>query len=222
LTESNLKSPISNNKPGGETGAAKRSSSFSDWARRWSAGLIEPIAGALGRMGLTPNLLTLIGLVLIFATAIVIALGYTIWGGVLFLLSGLFDALDGTLARLTNRKTRFGAFLDSTCDRYADAAILFGMMIPFLRAGQPTQVILAFAAVVGSVLVSYTRARAEGLGIECKVGLLTRLERFIIIAVGLLFNWVTPALWVLAVLTNFTAIQRIVYVWQVTRGNDLA
>jgi CDP-diacylglycerol--glycerol-3-phosphate 3-phosphatidyltransferase len=184
--------------------------------------LIEPVAGALGRMGLTPNMLTLIGLALIFVTAVVIALGYTTWGGALFLLSGLFDALDGTLARLTNRKTRFGAFLDSTSDRYADAAILFGMMVPFLRAGQPTQVILAFVAVVGSVLVSYTRARAEGLGLECKVGLLTRLERFIIIAVGLLFNRVTPVLWVMAVLTNFTAIQRIVYVWQVTRGNDQA
>jgi len=199
-----------------------RPASFSDWARGWSARLIEPVAGALGRMGLTPNMLTLIGLALIFVTAVVIALGYTTLGGALFLLSGVFDALDGTLARLTNRKTRFGAFLDSTSDRYADAAILFGMMVPFLRAGQPTQVILAFVAVVGSVLVSYTRARAEGLGLECKVGLLTRLERFIIIAVGLLFNWVTPVLWVMAVLTNFTAIQRIVYVWQVTRGNDLA
>ena len=197
-----------------------RPASFSDWARGWSARLIEPVAGALGRMGLTPNMLTLIGLALIFVTAVVIALGYTTWGGALFLLSGLFDALDGTLARLTNRKTRFGAFLDSTSDRYADAAILFGMMFPFLRAGQQTEVVLAFVAVVGSVLVSYTRARAEGLGLECKVGLLTRLERFLIVAVALFFNWVTLALWVLAVLTHFTAIQRIVYVWQNTRGGD--
>jgi CDP-diacylglycerol--glycerol-3-phosphate 3-phosphatidyltransferase len=141
---------------------------------------------------------------------------------VLYLLSGVFDALDGTLARLTNRKTRFGAFLDSTSDRYADAAILIGMMIPFLRAGQQMQVILAFIALIGSVLVSYTRARAEGLGLECKVGLLTRLERFLIVAIALLFNWVTPALWVLAILTNFTALQRIVYVWVITRGNDQA
>lgn len=182
--------------------------------------MIVPVAAALGRMGLTPDMLTLIGLVLILVTAVVIALGHTAWGGVLFILSGIFDALDGTLARLTNRKTRFGAFLDSTSDRYADAAILFGMMFPFLRAGQQTEVVLAFVAVIGSVLVSYTRARAEGLGLECKVGLLTRLERFLIVAVALFFNWVTPALWVLAVLTHFTAIQRIVYVWQSTRGGD--
>lgn len=181
---------------------------------------MAPAAIGLGRMGLTPNILTLIGLALIFVTAVVIALGYSFWGGVLFILSGLFDALDGTLARVTNRQTRFGAFLDSTSDRYADAAILFGMMFPFLRAGQQTEVILAFVAVIGSVLVSYTRARAEGLGLECKVGLLTRLERFLIVALALFFNWVTPALWVLAVLANFTAIQRIVYVWRITRGSD--
>jgi CDP-diacylglycerol--glycerol-3-phosphate 3-phosphatidyltransferase len=165
-------------------------------------------------------MLTVIGLALIFVTAVVIALGYPFWGGVLFVLSGIFDALDGTLARAMNRKTRFGAFLDSTCDRYADGVILLGMMIPYLRAGSQTEVILAFVAVIGSVLVSYTRARAEGLGLECKVGLLTRLERFIIIAVGLFFNWVTPALWVLAALTNFTAIQRVVYVWKITRKSE--
>jgi CDP-diacylglycerol--glycerol-3-phosphate 3-phosphatidyltransferase len=198
----------------------KAPASFSDWARGWSARLIEPVAMVLGRMGLTPNMLTLVGLALILVTAVVIALGHPFWGGVLFILSGIFDALDGTLARMTNRKTRFGAFLDSTSDRYADGAILFGMMIPYLRAGRRAEVILAFVAVVGSVLVSYTRARAEGLGLECKVGLLTRLERFIVIAVALMFGWITPALWVLAVLTNFTAIQRIVYVWQVTRKSD--
>jgi len=194
--------------------------SFSDWVRGWCAKLIAPVAVALGRAGLTPNMLTLIGLAVILVAAVVIALGHTTWGGVLFILSGFFDALDGALARLTDRKTRFGAFLDSTSDRYADAAILFGMMFPFLRTGQQTEVILAFVAVIGTVLVSYTRARAEGLGLECKVGLLTRLERFLIIAVALIFNWVTLALWMLAVLTHFTAIQRIVDVWRITRGSD--
>ncbi len=197
-----------------------RPTSFSDWARTWSAKLIVPVATALGRMGLTPDMLTLGGLAFVFVTAVVIALGHPFWGGVLFILSGIFDALDGTLARVANRKTRFGAFLDSTSDRYADGAILFGMMIPYLRAGQQTEVVLAFVASIGSVLVSYTRARAEGLGLECKVGLLTRLERFIMVAVGLLFNLVTPTLWGMAVLTHFTAIQRIVYVWQITRGSD--
>ena len=196
------------------------STSFSDWVRTWDDKFLVPMATALGRLGFTPNRLTLIGLVLILITAVVLGLGYTTWGGVLFLLSGIFDALDGTLARLTNCKTRFGAFLDSTCDRYADAAILIGVMIPYLRAGQQAQVILAFVALIGSLLISYTRARAEGLGLECKIGLLTRFERFLIIAIGLIFNGVTPMLWVLAVLANFTALQRIVHVWRMTRGND--
>lgn len=204
MTESNLKHPFS----------------LSDWVRTWDGKILTPVAAVLGRLGLTPNMLTLIGLVSIWFSAVILALGYTTWGGVLFLFSGMLDALDGTLARLTNRKTRFGAFLDSTCDRYADAAILIGMMIPFLQAGQPTQVILAFVALVGSVLISYTRARAEGLGIECRVGLLTRLERFLIIAVGLILNQVTWTLWILAVLTNLTALQRVVYVWQITRRDD--
>jgi CDP-diacylglycerol--glycerol-3-phosphate 3-phosphatidyltransferase len=196
------------------------STSFSDWARRWGARFLVPVASLLARLGLTPNKLTLMGLALTCAVAFVLALGHTTEGGWLFLLAGAFDALDGTLARLMDCKTRFGAFLDSTCDRYSDAIILMGMMIPFLRAGQHTQVILAFASIIGSVLVSYTRARAEGLGLECKVGLLTRFERFLIIAAALIFNQVTLVLWLLAVLTNFTALQRILHVWRLTRGND--
>jgi CDP-diacylglycerol--glycerol-3-phosphate 3-phosphatidyltransferase len=94
------------------------------------------------------------------------------------------------------------------------------MMVPFLRAGRHTEVILAFVSIIGSVMVSYTRARAEGLGLECKVGLLTRFERFLIIAVALILNQVTPVLWLLAVLTNLTALQRIAHVWRITRGND--
>jgi CDP-diacylglycerol--glycerol-3-phosphate 3-phosphatidyltransferase len=211
VTESNIKSHQSNVKPD------QPPASFSDRARGWSARLVVPMATALGRLGFTPDGLTLIGLALILATAVVLALGHNVWGGALFIIAGIFDALDGTLARVTNRQTRFGAFLDSTCDRYADAAILFGVMVPFLQKGQQIEVMLAFIALVGSVLVSYTRARAEGLGLECKVGLLTRFERFIIIAIGLFFNLVTPMLWVMAILTNVTAIQRMVHVWTITR-----
>ena len=197
-----------------------RPASFSDWARIWGARLLVPAATVLARWGWTPNKLTLLGLVLTVGVAVVLALGHTTLGGWLFLLAGVFDALDGTLARVTNRRTRLGAFLDSTCDRYADAAILMGMMIPFLQAGEHMQVILAFVSIIGSVLVSYTRARAEGLGLECKVGLLTRFERFLIIAAALILNQVTLVLWLLAVLTHFTALQRILHVWRVTRGND--
>lgn len=198
----------------------KRPTSFSDWARTWGGKLLTPVAGALGQLGLTPNLLTLLGLALNLGVAVVLALGYTLWGGWLLLLAGIFDALDGTLARLMGQQTVFGAFLDSTCDRYSEAVVLMGLMIPFLRNGQQIQVALIFAALIGSVLISYTRARAEGLGLECKVGLLTRFERFLIMAVALILGLVTPALWILAVLTHVTALQRIVHVWRITREND--
>ncbi len=200
----------------------KRPATFSDWARIWGGKLLVPAAGVLARLGLTPNAVTLIGFALTLVVGAVLALGYTTRGGWLLLLAGVFDALDGTLARLMGRKTRFGAFLDSTCDRYSDAAILFGLMLPFLRAGQQgqAQIILIFVTLVGSILISYTRARAEGLGLECKVGLLTRLERFLIIAAALILNLVTPALWLLAILTNITALQRVIYVWRITRGQD--
>ena len=200
----------------------KRPASFSEWARTWGGKIAAPVARVLERLGLTPNGVTLFGLALNFGVAVVLALGYTAWGGWLLLLAGAFDALDGALARQMNRKTRFGGFLDSTCDRYAEAAIFLGLMIPFLRAGPQgqMQVILIFVTLVGSILVSYTRARAEGLGLDCKVGLLTRLERFLIMAAALILNQVTLALWFLAVLTHFTALQRIAYVRRITREND--
>ena len=200
----------------------KRPASFSEWARTWGEKITMPVARVLERLGLTPNAATLLGLALNFGVAVMLALGYTTWGGWLLLLAGAFDALDGALARQMNRKTRFGGFLDSTCDRYAEAAIFLGLMIPFLRAGSQgqVQVILIFVTLVGSILISYTRARAEGLGLDCKVGLLTRLERFLIMAAALILNQVTLALWFLAVLTHFTALQRISYVWRITREND--
>ncbi len=200
----------------------KPPASFSEWARRWGEAITAPVARTLGRLGLSPNAATLLGLALNFCVAVVLGLGHTSLGGWLLLFAGAFDALDGALARQMNRKTRFGGFLDSTCDRYAEAAIFLGLMIPYLRAGSQgqVQVILIFVTLVGSVLISYTRARAEGLGLECKVGLLTRLERFLIMAAALILNQVTLALWFLAVLTHFTALQRIVYVRRITREND--
>ncbi len=197
--------------------------SFSDWARTWGAKVLVPVAGLLAQLGVTPNLLTLVGLGLTLVVAALLAWGYTSWGGWLLLLAGVFDALDGTLARLTGHMTRFGAFLDSTCDRYADAAILIGLSIPFMRAGDQGHIplVLIFVTLVGSLLTSYTRARAEGLGVECQVGLLPRLVRFLIMAVALISGQVTPALWLLAVLTNLTALQRIWHVWRVTREKEL-
>ncbi len=194
---------------------------LSDWARRWSARLLQPAVRLLARLGFSPNSVTLIGLALNLGVALLLAKGLLLWGGILMLLAGLFDALDGSLARLTGRQTRFGAFLDSTLDRYSEALTLLGLMWFYLGTNSRIEVMLIAASLVGSILVSYTRARAEGLGLECKGGLLTRLERVIIISAALILGLVQPALWLVAILTNFTALQRIIYVWQATgRGTE--
>jgi len=130
------------------------------------------------------------------------------------LFAASFDALDGALARLTGRQSRFGAFFDSTLDRYSEAVIYGGLLIYYVDQGVRTEPLLVYAAIIGSLMVSYSRARAEGLGLECKVGIATRLERVLIIAAGLILNQVTLALWLVAIFANLTAVQRIVYVWQ--------
>ncbi len=203
---------------------------FTAWARKFFKGFLERVARVFQRLGLTPNQLTLIGLLLQAVVAGVIALGYLTAGGVLLIFSAIFDAFDGTLARLTGQASRFGAFFDSTLDRYAEALVLFGLLI--YVSGQPdsrVEVLLIFAAVVGSLLVSYTRAKAESLGIPCTEGILTRAERVALLIIGLLFaSWqpiaalppvLTLVLWLLAILSNVTAIQRIAAVRKTTRGD---
>jgi len=141
-------------------------------------------------------------------------------GGLLAALVGLLDALDGALARLTGQKSRFGAFLDSFVDRLCEAVLYLGLLIFYTRHGARQEIMLIYAAIVGSLLISYARARAEGLGLECKVGLLTRMERIAILSLALILNRMSIALWVLAILTNFTALQRVYHVWRITRGNS--
>jgi CDP-diacylglycerol--glycerol-3-phosphate 3-phosphatidyltransferase len=138
--------------------------------------------------------------------------------GILLIVAAIFDAIDGALARLLNRVTRFGAFLDSTMDRFSEAALFLGVLIHFYYGrGTATEVILCYVTIVGSLMVSYTRARAEGLGVSVRGGLLTRFERMVILIIGLLLNQLTVALWILAPLTNFTALQRVWLVWWATR-----
>ena len=185
-----------------------------DWARKWSVVLIRPIAEFLARMGLTPNAVTVLGLALTVAVAAVIATGQTQLGGVLLILTLAFDAVDGTLARLTGATSRFGAFLDSTLDRWAEVALYSALIWLLLQQGQDAGVMLAAAAMATSLLVSYTRARAEGVGIPCKEGLLTRLERMILLIAGLILNQIILALAVIAVLAGVTAVQRIWATWQ--------
>jgi CDP-diacylglycerol--glycerol-3-phosphate 3-phosphatidyltransferase len=184
--------------------------------------VLKPIGEALHRMGITANMITFAGLVGNVIGAVLIATGHITWGGVLVLLMGPFDALDGTLARLQGPVTKFGSLLDSVIDRYSELVILGGLLAYYLTQPQldGTACLLVFLAAAGSVMVSYVKARAEGLGLTVNVGLLTRVERYLVTAPALVFNVPMVALWVLAVLANFTALQRMWHVWK-TAGNQL-
>jgi len=179
----------------------------------------EPIGRALARTGMTPNALTVVGCILNFGVGAILALGYQWQGGILVLVVGAFDTLDGALARASGRATTFGAFLDSTLDRYSEAAIFFGILADAVRRGDIQVVLLTYAAAIGSLMVSYARARAEGLGLRGDVGWLQRPERVVILGLGLILGLVVPALWILAILTNLTALQRILHVRNLTRGS---
>jgi len=189
---------------------------LSDRMRLWTRGLASHLAGWLGGLGCTPNALTLFGFLLMIPIGVVLALGHFRAGAVLIVLAGAFDALDGTLARLTNRVTTFGAFLDSTLDRYAEGVLYLGLLLYYLRTGDSLAVTLVYLTIFGSLLVSYTRARAEGIGVECKVGLFTRFERVAVLIIGLLSGWMLLALGVLAFFSNLTALQRMWHVYKET------
>lgn len=188
---------------------------LTNFARTRAQALLNAIASLFQRLGLTPNLLTVIGLVLVCLIAVVIALGNEPLGAVLLVFGAGFDATDGALARLTNRVTKFGGFLDSSLDRYADGILMLALVWRGLEYNNRWMVMLAVVALIGALLVSYTRARAEGLGIQLKEGWFTRLERMIVLVLGLFSTYwfgqmgLVVALGILAVLSNLTAIQRI-------------
>jgi CDP-diacylglycerol--glycerol-3-phosphate 3-phosphatidyltransferase len=185
-----------------------------DIRRNLASRITNPIVGILSKSGITPNALTLINLALNIVAAYVIATNHLVLGGVLVLVSGLFDLLDGALARFTKQTTKFGAILDSTVDRISEAAILCGLLILYLGRGGRLEIVLIFAVLIGSFLVSYVRARAEGLGWQCQVGLFTRAERVIVLAIGLLINQIFIALCVLVAFVFITVVQRLVYLWK--------
>jgi CDP-diacylglycerol--glycerol-3-phosphate 3-phosphatidyltransferase len=184
--------------------------------------LTEPAIRLIAKTKLSPNALTIIGFLLSLVIAWVLATGHLFLGGFLVLFSGWFDLLDGALARATGQVTRFGALFDSAIDRLSEAALLSGLLFFYAAQGSLQESLLIFAVFVGSVMVSYIRARAEGLGLEAQVGLFTRPERLVLLALGLILSPVADLalliiLWILAVGTNLTAIQRLVHVWQRTR-----
>jgi CDP-diacylglycerol--glycerol-3-phosphate 3-phosphatidyltransferase len=175
---------------------------------------MEVVGRVLGATGISPNGLTIIGLVLNVGVAGMLAAGWMIAGGVALLIASAFDMLDGAVARATGRVTRFGAFFDSVVDRYSEAVVLIGLMYVFSQSGDTILVIGTSAALVGSLLVSYARARAEGIGLDCEVGILQRPERVILLAVGLMAAdfLLAPVIWLLALVTNITVIQRVLHV----------
>ena len=194
--------------------------SLTDLLRKQFGGILEPIARLVGRTGVSPNVVTMMGVVLNLGVAWVLARGYMRIGGLLVPLVALLDALDGTLARVTGTRSRFGAFLDSTMDRFSEAILYLGLLFFYTRLGAGREILLIYAAIVGSLMVSYTRARAEGLGLDCKVGLLTRFERAVVLVIALVLDQVPIGLWVLAILANFTAFQRMYHVWKATHEED--
>ncbi|MBA7705653.1 Phosphatidylinositol phosphate synthase [subsurface metagenome] len=192
--------------------------------------LTQPAVRILARTSITPNAITWFGFLLAVGAAAFIITGYLFAAGLVVLLAGFFDILDGALARHRNQTTRFGAVLDSTLDRLAEAVVLLGILVLFLLTEeQPIllakewSILLVGVALLGSLLVSYVKARAEALGLECQVGLFTRAERVIVLALGLLLNQIAYALVIalaiIAVFSFITVGQRLLYVWQQTRIN---
>lgn len=194
---------------------------FGPRIQRTARHIAETVVKPLAAIGMTPNMATLIGLLLNAITAAVLATGALRIGGVMLLIAGVFDMVDGALARVRNQKTTFGAFFDSTLDRYSEGIIILGVILYVNSLPASTEktwtLALAYIAGLGSLMVSYARARAEGLGLEMKSGLMARPERVLVLGVGLILgaeSWLIWTLLVLAVTSVFTSVQRIVVVWR--------
>jgi CDP-diacylglycerol--glycerol-3-phosphate 3-phosphatidyltransferase len=185
---------------------------FTDFLRKFFAKALNKVASVFNRLGIKPNLITAAGLIGNLAAACLLAMGYFLWGGIVAMVVAPLDALDGVLARMRNESGRFGSFIDSITDRYSEILLYGGMSIYFMNSDQKNSMLLAFLAATGSLLVSYVRAKAEAVEFSAKVGLLTRAERYFILIPGLLFGYPHIYLWILAVLTHFTALQRIWFV----------
>lgn len=177
--------------------------------------LFSPLSAAIGRTSISPNALTIFGLLLTMGAAVLVWYGYFVSAAVMFTVGSLFDMLDGAVARLSEKVTPMGAFLDSTFDRVGEGVVLTAIALAYAREASLWMVGAAFATMIGSFLVSYSRARAEALGLDCKVGLMTRPERLVLIGLGLLlqqFGVLPPVMYILAVLTAVTVVQRIMHV----------
>ncbi|HSJ54801.1 MAG TPA: CDP-alcohol phosphatidyltransferase family protein [Anaerolineae bacterium] len=187
-------------------------------AREVSRPTLEGVGRVLTRWHISPDAITYLGLLLTAGVALLLALGYTSWGGLAYIVAAVCDAMDGTLARVSGRGSRFGAFLDSTIDRFEESMVFLGLIIYYARVGGPIEIPLLLVATSASLMVSYTKARAEGLAIPCNVGILSRPPRVAILIVALILNQVLVGLIILAPLSLFTSFQRMVHVWRATGG----
>ena len=195
---------------------------------------VSGILGSIGRtilnifvnlfsaLGVNPNVLTLIGLVINIGAAVLFAKGMFTLAGIVVLFAGLFDMIDGEVARRTGRVTTFGAFFDSVIDRYSDMVLLLGLVVWYAKLDRIFYAGLVVVSLIGSIMTSYTRARAESLIPSCKVGFLERPERIVLLIIGCWSNRMGAAMWVMAVLTNWTVFQRIWYTRQESRRLESA
>jgi CDP-diacylglycerol--glycerol-3-phosphate 3-phosphatidyltransferase len=187
-------------------------------ARELSRPLLEAIGGTLAKWNVSPDAVTYLGLVLTVGVAVLAAWGEIRWAGVAYIVAAACDALDGTLARVSGKGSRFGAFLDSTIDRYEESIVFLGLSVSYARAGGQLEVALIIVALTGSLMVSYSRARAEGLGVACPVGFMTRVPRVALMIAGMILNQVLIALIILSLTTLYTAFHRMFHVWRQTGG----
>jgi CDP-diacylglycerol---glycerol-3-phosphate 3-phosphatidyltransferase len=194
------------------TSSSKTATTFTQTMRLRMQGVLEPVARFLLRLGLSANAVTLIGVAGNAVGGIVLALGFIPLGGWILLFVVPLDAIDGTMARLSGTTSKAGAFLDSVTDRWSEVFLFGGLTVWCVRESIAWGVLACFAAITGSLLVSYTKARAEGLGMTCNVGLLTRMERYIIILPALIFNLPLIGAGIIAGLAYSTAVQRMLYV----------
>jgi CDP-diacylglycerol--glycerol-3-phosphate 3-phosphatidyltransferase len=196
----------------------KKKLTFTDQMRVRFRGILDPIGAFLNRIGLMPNTMTILGLVGNTIGAVLLSQGKMTYGGLIILAMGPVDALDGTMARLRGEPSEFGAFVDSVTDRYSELVIFGGLLIYYVQQGNWIAALATYLAASGSVLVSYVRARASSLGYDTKVGILTRMERYLVLAPTLVLNIPLVGLWIIAILANITALQRIWDVRVQTRG----
>jgi CDP-diacylglycerol--glycerol-3-phosphate 3-phosphatidyltransferase len=193
---------------------------FSDQMRVVFKGVLDPIGAFFNRLGIYPNTMTILGLVGNIIGAALIALGHMTIGGIIVLVMGIIDTLDGTMARLRGMPSEFGAFVDSVTDSYSELVIFGGLLYFFLNKGDWLSVLAIYMAASGAVLVSYVRARAASLGMDTKVGFLSRFERYLVLAPSLIINIPMVGVWIIAIFANFTAIQRIIDVRRQAREQN--